>query len=335
MIFDLNDHASAQESNDRPMFGRDGIQLFLPYRLIFAAVSLAFHALLVVLVIVLPALFPPGGPDQAALERRMAEARARQADDRRFVFVQPRAEFEAKRPPVQPQLSDRDRSAQAPEQAPDPQNTLPFSRGNTPEQVDQPGVRAQAEPEPPAPQPSPGDAAAERGSAPGPTAPNPATSDLPRATGPDLRAANRDASSGLGARLGDAVRNIQRYYGAEQVFDNPQGGGGQFGSAIQFDTKGVEFGPWIRRFIAQIKRNWFVPYAAMSLKGHVVVTFNVHKDGRITDVTVVGPSGVEAFNNSSFNAIASSSPTQPLPPEYPADKAFFTVTFFYNETPPR
>jgi hypothetical protein len=24
-----------------------------------------------------------------------------------------------------------------------------------------------------------------------------------------------------------------------------------------------------------------------------------------------------------------------LPPEYPADKAFFTVTFFYNETPPR
>ena len=28
-------------------------------------------------------------------------------------------------------------------------------------------------------------------------------------------------------------------------------------------------------------------------------------------------------------------PTQPLPPEYPADKAFFTVTFLYNETPAR
>jgi hypothetical protein len=24
----------------------------------------------------------------------------------------------------------------------------------------------------------------------------------------------------------------------------------------------------------------------------------------------------------------------PLPPEYPSEKAFFTVTFFYNETPP-
>ena len=28
------------------------------------------------------------------------------------------------------------------------------------------------------------------------------------------------------------------------------------------------------------------------------------------------------------------SPTQPLPPEYPSDHAFFTVTFYYNETPP-
>jgi len=120
----------------------------------------------------------------------------------------------------------------------------------------------------------------------------------------------------------------------QQMFDNPQGGG-QFGSAIQFDTKGVEFGPWVRRFIAQIKRNWFIPYAAMSLSGHVAVSFNVHKDGTITQLGVVEPSGVEAFNNSSFNAIAASNPTQPLPPEYPADRAFFTVTFYYNEIPPR
>ncbi len=32
-------------------------------------------------------------------------------------------------------------------------------------------------------------------------------------------------------------------------------------------------------------------------------------------------------------ALASSNPTQPLPAEYPSEKAFFTVTFFYNETP--
>jgi outer membrane biosynthesis protein TonB len=66
----------------------------------------------------------------------------------------------------------------------------------------------------------------------------------------------------------------------------------------------------------------------------VVITFNVHKDGRITDLAVPGPCSVEAFNNAAYGALVASNPTQPLPPEYPADRAFFTVTFYYNETPP-
>jgi TonB family protein len=154
---------------------------------------------------------------------------------------------------------------------------------------------------------------------------------------PNTSAASPDKATGRsstpGGSLGDALRNIQRYL-QNQSFDNPQGGTGQFGPAIQFDTKGVEFGPWVRRFIAQIKRNWFVPYAAMTMHGHVVLTFNVHKDGSITDLAVLQPSDVESFTHAAYNALLSSNPTQPLPPEYPADKAFFTVTFYYNESPP-
>ena len=97
----------------------------------------------------------------------------------------------------------------------------------------------------------------------------------------------------------------------------------------------MEFGPWIRRFVAQVKRNWLIPYAAMSMQGHVVITFNVHKDGSLTDLAVIGPCPIDAFNNAAYGALASSNPMQPLPPEYPAEKAFFTVTFFYNEVPPR
>ena len=119
-----------------------------------------------------------------------------------------------------------------------------------------------------------------------------------------------------GGSLGDALRNLQRYIPREQ-FDNPGGNGGGFGPEIQFDTKGVEFGPWIRRFIAQVKRNWFVPYSAMSMRGHVVITFNVHKDGTITDLTIIGPCPIDAFNNAAFGALSGSNPTQPLPPEYP------------------
>ena len=82
------------------------------------------------------------------------------------------------------------------------------------------------------------------------------------------------------------------------------------------------------------KRNWLIPEAAMMLKGNVAITFNVHKDGRITDITVLRPSGTDSFDRAAANALAWSNPTQPLPPEYPSPTAFFTVTFFYNEQPP-
>ena len=48
-----------------------------------------------------------------------------------------------------------------------------------------------------------------------------------------------------------------------------------------------------------------------------------------------GPRTIDAFNDSANAAITLSNPTQPLPPEYPTEKAFFTVTFYYNEVPPR
>ena len=63
----------------------------------------------------------------------------------------------------------------------------------------------------------------------------------------------------------------------------------------------------------------------------MVITLNVHKDGSITDVPVVGASSMDAFNTAAFGALTASNPTQPLPPEYPDEKVFFTITFFYNE----
>jgi TonB family protein len=138
-------------------------------------------------------------------------------------------------------------------------------------------------------------------------------------------------ASGL---LGEALRHLQRYT-QNETFSNPQGGNDRPGATIQFDTKGVEFGPWIRRFIAQVQGNWepLIPQAAMFMSGRVVLTFNVHKSGAVTDLAVASPSTVEAFTNAAFGAMVSSNPTAPLPVEYPADKAFFTVTFFYNEPP--
>ncbi len=278
-------------------------------------------------------LMPPVERTKAetlTLEQQQALARQRENEARRFVFVQPRLDTPATRAP-QPRAddSDKDRNARTVERAPDPRNSMPFSRGNTPERVEVSPTPPPQQTDPPPTQdtnngsPPPG---------PGTTPDGDVLAGIRKALEPGTRAAAAGGGTGRGG-LSDALRNIQRYVPGE-MFDNPQGGTNSFGPAIQFDTKGVEFGPWVRRFIAQIKRNWDIPYAAMSMRGHVVVTFNVHKDGRVTDLTVVGPCPVEGFNNSSFNALAASNPTYPLPPEYPADKAFFTVTFYYNENPP-
>jgi outer membrane biosynthesis protein TonB len=264
---------------------------------------------------------------QQAELRRQRERDAAQ----RFVFVAPRQDIEAPRPPPTPNLSDKNRMAQAPDRAPNPTNPMPFSRGNTPEQVDKPGS-ATPQPQPVDPgtgsqgqaqQAQPGKDGNQGGSAailPGPAEAAP------------LGSGGRPG--GLQGTIGEALRNLQRYTQGER-FDNPGGGAGAFGPAIQFDTKGVEFGPWVRRFIAQIKHNWFIPYAAMAMRGHVVITFYVYKDGTVAQLAVPGPCSIDAFNNAAYNALAASNPTYPLPAEYPSDRAFFTVTFYYNEIPPQ
>lgn len=291
--------------------------------------SIVVHGLIwVVLLFVptLPAFQQLAEELELRRQERLAEMPAPPRENRTFVFVQPRVDLEAPRPPERGEDSDKDRIAQAPERAESPTNPLPFARGNSSNRVEAAEVARPAGPPSPAP-PSPGDVAQVQPPASDPALRRLPSSDsgltLPRETPPQARA-------GSGA-LGEALRNLQKYVQKES-FDNP-GGETKFGPFIQFDTKGVEFGPWIRAFVAQVKRNWFIPNAAMMLRGHVVLQFNVHKDGRITDVAIVGPSSVDGFNNASANAILASNPTEPLPPEYPADKAFFTVTFYYNEDP--
>jgi TonB family protein len=133
-----------------------------------------------------------------------------------------------------------------------------------------------------------------------------------------------------GGALGASLRNLQQYL-KDQNLNNQKGGLTQQDPDIQFDSKGVEFGPWLARFIAQVKSNWFVPDAAMVMSGHVVLQFNVHRDGSITDLRIAQPSTVTAFTNAAMTAIKLSNPTMTLPPEYPADQASFVVTFHYNE----
>jgi TonB family protein len=302
--FDIDERYQDENVVGSAITKRDGVML-----------SVLFHALVVATMIYAPRLsIFQISPEELERRRALLEERMReQQEQQRFVFVQPKLDLKAIIPPERAPLSDEDRKAQTPEIVRIPDNPLPYSRGNSSERVEEElPERARGAEEQPVPE----------------TQVAKVLPPSPNALRSPIETPPKPAGS-----LGDALRNLQRYVQNER-FDNPQGGQNNPGATIQFDTKGVEFGPWLRRFVAQVRRNWFIPQAAMVLNGHVVVQFNIHRNGAITDLAIVQPSPIQAFNNAAYGAIFTSNPTEPLPPEYPSEQALFTVTFYYNEEPP-
>jgi len=269
--------------------------------------SLAAHIAFVLLIIFGPsALFQPN--PQAVVPVQPDQ------DPVRFVQMMPLRDRIAP-PKLEAEASDKNRRATTPEVVPKPENPAPVSHGNTPDKVLGAPAEKPAGPDSPLP------------AAPTPPSPQPTQQQLAAKVLPDPPVVQ---SQPAGGALGQSLRNLQRYL-QDQNFNNQKGGLTQQDPDIQFDSKGVEFGPWIARFIAQVKSNWFVPDAAMVMSGHVVLAFNVHRDGSITDLRIVTPSTVTAFTNSALGAIKLSNPTMPLPAEYPTEQAQFVVTFHYNE----
>lgn len=311
------------------IWGKDDgpfLQLFRTLALGYAVAQIAW-----VTAVILLLLF---ATQVSRLERFVPEREPPPRDEERFVYIEPLNRI-PEQLREQLDLSDLDRRAQTPERAPEPENTMPFSTGNTPERVipspppqvaesgntellgpDDPAELAEAMPVEPPPQPRP-------------------EQQIARNTPPFVPQPQVDATRPRRGVLGEALRDLSKYTENQtEIFENPQGGEAEPGAWIDFDSKGIDFGPWLRRFVSQVKRNWFVPLAARTFRGRVVLQFNVHRDGRITDLRVVKPSNIDAFTLAAHNAILGSNPTEPLPPEYPDDRVLFTVTFFYNETPP-
>ena len=199
-----------------------------------------------------------------------------------------------------------------------PGNTRPFEPGPPP--VEAPS------PTPTTPEPAPAEAS------PGPQPePQLARNASPIAAPPRIE---EPVTPRVGGGLRDALKNFDRYASATQTGANPLGGAtDSHDPDFDFDRKGVDFGPWLRRFVSQVRRNWFVPLSAQTFRGRVVVTMIIHRDGRITELHVVKPSNEDSFNLSSYNALRGSNPTEPLPVEYPDRSMRMTVTFYYNEPP--
>jgi TonB family protein len=303
MYFDFDDRYRDIEPVGSAINRRDGV-----------ALAIVVHAAMLTLLIFAPdyvAQYLPARPVPPPQQQP-------RQDQPRFVFMQPKVDLPPTHQPDRVEMSDVDRSARSPEKTPALTNPLPSAKGNSTE-------RTEASPE----EKMRGEGPAKEPAPPAPPVETPSITEQRQA---DMAMMQKpQVQPPAGGSLGEALKNLQKYV-QKDSFNNQKGQAQEFGP-LQFDTKGVEFGPWIRRFVSQVRRNWFVPMAAMSMRGRVVITFFVHRNGALTDVTVIRPSEIDSFNTAAVNALLASNPTTPLPPEYPDDKAFFTVTFYYNESP--
>ena len=125
MYFDLEDYHPDISPVGQAISWREGVLL-----------SIIAHLVMVILILVVPRWFPW----LMAPSRVQVVARQGQPEPpMQFMMVAPRVERPAAKAPERAMPSDLDRNASSPERPPKPpQNPLPYSRGNSPEMVDQP-----------------------------------------------------------------------------------------------------------------------------------------------------------------------------------------------------
>ncbi len=128
MYFDFEDQRPDISPVGSAISWREGVLL-----------SIIVHLLGVIGLLTAPEWMPIITPQQT---ERAEVRQARPQESPRFVFVQPRIDTPAPKPPPRAELSDQDRRAQQVERPKTPTNPLPFSRGNSPERAERSDERA-------------------------------------------------------------------------------------------------------------------------------------------------------------------------------------------------
>ncbi len=228
------------------------------------------------------------------------------------------------------------------------QNDLPFSDGQDEEFFfDQPmGDDPDREPSPePTSEPTPPPEAE-----PDLAVPSPATSSrlhfdpdafrdrLADPAGDARRRADEAERAAARARAEEADRrrgtptDIWRFLEGKR-FRNPEGGlVSNRNNTLYYDDRGADMVPWIGRLIAEVRRNWYVPYAAAFQAGHVAIAISVTRSGAIEWLQMVIPSGTAGFDNAAVGALRGAE-LLPLPDDYPGRNFEIMLVFWYNEQP--
>jgi len=123
--------------------------------------------------------------------------------------------------------------------------------------------------------------------------------------------------------------------------------GGDYGSGIKpkvetrgnmeilSDTRGVDFGPYMRRLHVTVEDHWYplIPEIALPpvmKRGKVIIVFAIMKDGSIQALKVEGSSGDGALDRAAYGALTNAVPLPKLPVEFNGDYLLIRAVFYYN-----
>jgi TonB family protein len=145
---------------------------------------------------------------------------------------------------------------------------------------------------------------------------------------------------------GDAIRKAAQDaahdHGSGDYEPSAPGGGRQgmgAGYEILSDTQGVEFGPYIRRILSDIKRNWIplIPEEArppLNKQGETLIRFTISSDGHITAMNLDGSSQDTAIDRACWGGITGVGQFPPLPSQFKGPNLELRVDFFTNKPVP-
>jgi TonB family protein len=105
------------------------------------------------------------------------------------------------------------------------------------------------------------------------------------------------------------------------------------------DTRGVDFGPYIKQVLTMIKASWmrFIPEEARppgSMKGETVIRFTINSDGKLSAMHLDGRSGQSKLDRAAWGAITSISQFPPLPEKFTGPNLELRPHFTVNLPPP-
>ncbi|HKD63757.1 MAG TPA: TonB C-terminal domain-containing protein [Candidatus Acidoferrales bacterium] len=159
-------------------------------------------------------------------------------------------------------------------------------------------------------------------------------------------------NSSPGKQLQSQIQDQIQRGGGGTVYNPGAGGGGgggggggrggmqgmQPGVSILSDTQGVDFNSYLQRLLATVKRNWYtvMPESAlMGDRGIVMLTFKINRDGSVPpqDPNLERTSGKQPLDTAALSSIRTSSPFEPLPPQFKGDFIELRFIYFYNIPP--